>query len=72
MKPVLGHLLKHVPKSVYRHGPDRHMFGHMCWHVPSYILKQVPEYVLKDVPKHVHSNMPHKYVLEHVSRHMFK
>ena len=48
--PVLGHVLKHVPRHVLRHVLE-HMPGHMLKNVP----KHVPDRLLFDrhVPEHV-------------------
>ena len=40
--PVLGHVLKHVPRQVLRHVPVRHVLEHM----PGHLLKHVPKHCL--------------------------
>ena len=40
MKPVLGYLLKQVPKHVLRHMPDMHLLEHVPRHVSRHVLKQ--------------------------------
>ena len=57
--PVLGYLLKHVPR-------------HMLKDLSEYMLKDLVEYMLKHVPEHMLRHMLDKRVLEHVSRHVPK
>ena len=43
MVPVLGHVLKHVPRHVF----GRHVPEHMLEHMPGQMLKHVPERMLQ-------------------------
>ena len=63
-------LLKHVPRHMFRHVPDRKLLGHITGHVPRDVIKIVPDrHVLGNVlghePRHVLRHM-----LWHMLRHM--
>ena len=53
--PVLGLVLKHVPRHVLRHVPVRHVLEHMPGHVLEHVSKHVPDRHVLDrhVPKRV-------------------
>ena len=65
--PVLGQVLKHLPRRVLRH-----LLGRPECLVPEHMLEHMPEHILEHMPAHMLRNMPDKHLLEHVSRHVPK
>ena len=59
--PVLGHVLKHVPRHMLRHVPVRHVLDHVPGHLLEHVPKHVPDRRVLD--RHVSEYVLARHVL---------